>query len=57
MSTAFILEDGKRNLTLLFRSGTVLLLLEHILKKEKSETAIVGGIQVLLALLDVYQSR
>ncbi|XP_018567800.1 serine/threonine-protein phosphatase 6 regulatory subunit 3 isoform X3 [Anoplophora glabripennis] len=35
---------------------TVALLLDHILKEEKSETAIVGGIQVLLALLDVYQS-
>uniref|UniRef100_V5GLW4 Serine/threonine-protein phosphatase 6 regulatory subunit 3 n=1 Tax=Anoplophora glabripennis TaxID=217634 RepID=V5GLW4_ANOGL len=35
---------------------TVALLLDHILKEEKSETAIAGGIQVLLALLDVYQS-
>ncbi|KAG5873024.1 hypothetical protein JTB14_012624 [Gonioctena quinquepunctata] len=36
---------------------TVSLLLDYILMgDEKSETAIVGGIQVLLALLDVYQS-
>ncbi|XP_019865401.1 serine/threonine-protein phosphatase 6 regulatory subunit 3 isoform X2 [Aethina tumida] len=34
---------------------TISLLLDQILNEEKSETAIVGGIQVLLALLDVYQ--
>ncbi|KAJ8985553.1 hypothetical protein NQ317_019937 [Molorchus minor] len=35
---------------------TVSLLLDNIFKDEKNESAIVGGIQVLLALLDVYQS-
>ncbi|KAJ8919864.1 hypothetical protein NQ315_006393 [Exocentrus adspersus] len=35
---------------------TVTLLLDNALKEERSESAVVGGIQVLLALLDVYQS-
>lgn len=35
---------------------TVSLLLDNILGEDKSETAIVGGIQVLLALLDVFQT-
>lgn len=33
------------------------LLLDHILGEEKSESAIVGGIQVLLSLLDVNKSN
>ncbi|CAH0547223.1 unnamed protein product [Brassicogethes aeneus] len=37
-------------------SETIALLLEQILGEEKSESAIVGGIQVLLALMDVYQT-
>lgn len=40
-----------------FSSETISLLLDHILGEDKSETAIVGGIQVLLALLDIYQIR
>lgn len=40
-----------------FSPDTVSLLLDNILGEEKNETAIVGGIQVLLSLLDVYQSR
>nr|CAH7754764.1 unnamed protein product [Callosobruchus chinensis] len=35
---------------------TVTLLLENIFGEEKVDTAIVGGIQVLLSLLDVYQN-
>lgn len=39
-----------------FRPDTVSLLLDRILGEEKSESAIVGGIQVLLTLLDVNKS-
>jgi hypothetical protein len=37
-------------------SETVSLLLDNIFEEERSESAIVGGIQVLLALLDINQS-
>lgn len=40
-----------------FRPETVSLLLDHILVEEKSESAIVGGIQILLTLLDINKSR
>lgn len=34
---------------------TISLLLDHILKGERVESSIVGGIQVLLALIDVHK--
>lgn len=44
-------------MSVVFSPEIIALLLDHILDEEKSETAIIGGIQVLLALLEVYPNR